>query len=284
MPSYFSVSQQPTWSPGFSKSWWCCTGLSCLLCCGFFCLSCQVINVASIICFSSPLCELHCTLSGLLPLLQWLNCHPGLPSCLFFILIRCKVVPDQYFQIFLSLLVQHTLGPVVKVLPLHLCISCVSAALHYLHVLHLCPELGGDASGADCLPANECSLCFLRQNQGNSSLGGNLFLMAPSTELSPPDDSLGCPVSIWSHTDQAGIPCSRSSLLPMCCLPCFTIQVVLDVRRGGWLCSFHQAFTATHHTPSGWIPSHAQVWFCHWYFSNRLGFSQSRTVSPTPTP
>ena len=75
----------------------------------------------------------------------------------------CLAVLHQYCQIFFSLLVQHTLGPVVKVvLPPLLHIIRGSVASHYLNVdvLHLCPELGSSDSGADCLRAEERALCL----------------------------------------------------------------------------------------------------------------------------
>ena len=54
-----------------------------------------------------------------------------------------------------------------------------SIVLHYLDVSILCPELSGGDSGADCLPSDECLLCFLSQHQGNSfSAEDVLFLMA----------------------------------------------------------------------------------------------------------
>ena len=51
-----------------------------------------------------------------------------------------------------------------------LCVICGSLALCYLivDVLHVCPELGSDDSGADCLLADECLLLFPYQHYGNS--------------------------------------------------------------------------------------------------------------------
>ena len=71
----------------------------------------------------------------------------------------------------------------------------------------------------------------------------------------------------------------------LCCLPSFIhcadvpggdLGGCLGCQKGGRPCSFHQAFTAMHHTPSGWMPFHTQVWFsrlCCRCFCNRLGFS-----------
>ena len=74
--------------------------------------------------------------------------------------------------------------------------------------------------------------------------------------------SLVLTVSIWSHTDQAGIPCSCSSLLPpmlpsqlhtACGCSRWRSWWLSGLSEGGRPCSFHQAFTAMRHTPSIWI-------------------------------
>ena len=87
--------------------------------------------------------------------------------------------PFTILRVF-SLLVQHSLEPVVEVLILSSSAAFVgSIVLHYLDVSILCPELSIGDSGADCLPADECLLCFLSQYQGNSfCVGAVLFLMA----------------------------------------------------------------------------------------------------------
>ena len=68
--------------------------------------------------------------------------------------------------------------------------------MHYLdvYVLHLCPELDSDDSGADCLLADECLLCFLCPYQGDSfSVEASSSPWPEDRTVSHPVDSLTCP-------------------------------------------------------------------------------------------